>query len=265
MTDSPVAPEVRAHIEDKLAEVEAGEGVRILLAIESGSRAWGFPSPDSDYDVRFVYRHEADWYLSLREERDVIERGIDERDIDLAGWDLRKALRLGLKWNPVLHEWLVSPVTYAAVDGFRDEALKLYLEFVDLRAIAHHYASQVRGQRRRNLGGGEIKLKTYFYVIRPLLSLQWVLRRHALPPMHMEALLAGSDLPGDVAEAIDRLIAMKRGTPELGSGAKIPVIDGWIEKVERDLDPAAAPRASNGAGARTAADALFRRILHTKI
>ena len=261
MTDDLISPDVRAHIESRLAEVEAEEGVRVLLAIESGSRAWGFPSPDSDYDVRFIYQHDADWYLSLREERDVIERDIDAQDIDLSGWDLRKALRLGLKWNPVLHEWLVSPVTYAAQGAFRDEVLTLYRDFVDLRAIAHHYASQVKGQWRRNLTGDEAKLKTYFYVVRPLLSLQWVLRRHALPPMHMSALLAGSDLPGDVSEAIDNLIDLKRRTPELGTGAKIPVIDTWIGQLLPRLDPADAPRAPNGSEARLAADTLFRRML----
>ena len=263
MTIDPIAPDVRTHIEARLADVEAEEGVRILLAIESGSRAWGFPSPDSDYDVRFIYQHDADWYLSLREERDVIERGIDEREIDLSGWDLRKALRLGLKWNPVLHEWLVSPVTYAADGPFRDEALALYRDFVDLRAIAHHYASQVKGQWRRNLAGDEVKLKTYFYVVRPLLSLRWVLRHHSLPPMHMSALLKGSDLPGAVAGAIDRLIELKRSTPELGTGAKIPVIDTWIEQLVPELDPADAPRASTGPEARAAADTLFRRMLQT--
>ena len=263
MTDDQIAPEVRAHIEARLAEVEAEEGVRILLAIESGSRAWGFPSPDSDYDVRFIYSHDADWYLSLREERDVIERGIDALDIDLSGWDLRKALRLGLKWNPVLHEWLVSPVTYAEDGGFRPEALNLYRDFVDLRAIAYHYASQVKSQWRRNLAGDEVKLKTYFYVVRPLLSLQWVLRQHALPPMHMSALLAGSDLPGDVSDAIDHLIELKRSTPELGTGAKVPAIDTWIERLLPELDPADAPRAANGAEARLAADTLFRRVLQT--
>jgi len=263
MPIDPITPDVRAHIEARLAEVEAEEGVQILLAIESGSRAWGFPSPDSDYDIRFIYSHEADWYLSLREERDVIERGIDERDIDLSGWDLRKALRLGLKWNPVLHEWLVSPVTYAEQGGFRDEALTLYRDFVDLRAIAHHYASQVRSQRRRNLAGDEVKLKTYFYVVRPLLSLRWVLRLQALPPMHRSALLAGSDLPGDVSDAIDQLIDLKRNTPELGTGAKNPVIDAWIEQLAPELEPADAPRAANRAEARLAADTLFRRVIQT--
>lgn len=79
--------------------------MRFLIAVESGSRAWGFPSPDSDYDIRFIHIHPRDWYLSLQPGRDVIERPIID-NIDLNGWDLRKALGLLLKSNAVVSEWL---------------------------------------------------------------------------------------------------------------------------------------------------------------
>ena len=92
-----IAGEMRAYVAAKLGAVAAEEGVRVLYAAESGSRAWGFASPDSDHDVRFIYAHERDWYVSLWEDRDVVERGIDEKLVDLAGWDIRKALRLLLK------------------------------------------------------------------------------------------------------------------------------------------------------------------------
>lgn len=90
-------------IVDKLHEIEAEEGVRILLAVESGSRAWGFASPDSDYDVRFLYVRRAEDYLRLDAVRDVIERPIDD-ELDINGWDLQKALRLLYKSNPTLFE-----------------------------------------------------------------------------------------------------------------------------------------------------------------
>src|SRR5215510_13896244 len=105
-----IGAEVRTHIVARLASVASEEGVRVLYAAESGSRAWGFGSPDSDYDVRFLYAHERNWYVKLGEDRDVIERALDEQRVDLAGWDIRKALRLLLKSNPALYEWLVSPV-----------------------------------------------------------------------------------------------------------------------------------------------------------
>src|SRR5437867_10530124 len=101
-----------ASVRRKLAGIEEAHGVRVLFAVESGSRAWGFPSPDSDYDVRFVYLHPRDWYLSLVERRDVIEVPIDGDDQDISGWDFRKAMRLLLRSNPPLYEWLVSPIVY---------------------------------------------------------------------------------------------------------------------------------------------------------
>ena len=113
-----VEAEARAEIERRLAVIEAEDGVEILFAVESGSRAWGFASPDSDYDARFVYRHPRNWYLSVREARDVIERPILD-DYDVNGWDLRKALRLLLKSNPPLYEWLRSPIVYRDHCGFR--------------------------------------------------------------------------------------------------------------------------------------------------
>ncbi len=83
-----------------LAEIEAQENVRIVYACESGSRAWGFPSSDSDYDVRFIYLHPLEWYLSIEKRRDVIERPITGV-LDVNGWDLRKALQLFRKSNPL--------------------------------------------------------------------------------------------------------------------------------------------------------------------
>ena len=102
-----------AAINQALDHVEADDDVAILLAVESASRAWGFPSSDSDYDVRFVYVRPPDWYLSidLEARRDVIEYPLKD-NIDLSGWDLRKALRLFRKSNPPLLEWLQCPIVY---------------------------------------------------------------------------------------------------------------------------------------------------------
>ena len=102
-----------AIIQEKLNQLEAEYGVQILLAVESGSRAWGFASPDSDYDVRFIFWHPKDWYLSVFEQRDVIELPVDAV-LDISGWDIRKALRLLWKSNAALIEWLNSPIVYRA-------------------------------------------------------------------------------------------------------------------------------------------------------
>ena len=120
---------VRQEILQRLKQTEQDKNVRIVMAIESGSRAWGFESPDSDYDVRFIYVHEKDWYLSIdsSEERDVIEYPITD-DIDLNGWDIRKALKLFSKSNPSFIEWIHSPITYIDTGCFRDRALDLLPE-----------------------------------------------------------------------------------------------------------------------------------------
>ena len=111
------------RIRAALRDVERQFEVRILLAVESGSRAWGFASPDSDYDVRFVYAHPRDWYLSVGDARDVIEQMLPG-DLDVSGWELRKALRLFSKCNLALNEWLGSPVTYQEIAEFRRELLR---------------------------------------------------------------------------------------------------------------------------------------------
>jgi predicted nucleotidyltransferase len=87
------------------------EDVVVLLAVESGSRAWGFSSKDSDYDARFIYLRRPEAYLSIRAPRDVIERRIVD-EVDVNGWDLRKALGLLMKSNPPLLEWLQCPIIY---------------------------------------------------------------------------------------------------------------------------------------------------------
>ncbi len=228
--DSHVAPEMRAAIIQRLAEIEARHGVRVLYAAESGSRAWGFPSPDSDYDVRFLYVHPRDWYLSVNEARDVIEEGVDAMDFDVAGWDLRKALRLFLKANPALWEWLVSPITYRA-DGrlardLRDIAARGY----SLKALAHHYLSIAREKERRTIAAKEtVKAKKYVYVLRPLLALGWLDENGTLPPMAMPEIMDGVTLPKAVRQAIRDLVAHKAAHPEGAPVERIKLLDDWMD------------------------------------
>lgn len=252
-----VPADIREHIGRTLDAVAAQHGVRILFAAESGSRAWGFGSPDSDYDVRFIYAHEPKWYLDLSDHRDVIERPLDERLIDLAGWDVRKALGLLLKSNPALYEWFVSPIVYADDGVFAARARPLFEQNASARALAAHYWSIARGQWQREIAGrDQVKLKKYFYVIRPLLSLQAVIGTGVPPPMDIDHLLAASDLPFDVRRAVDELLSIKRDTPELGLGARIETIDRWAgnlldelapEKLQLPDTPVACGRAQAGA------------------
>lgn len=254
-----VSAEMRAHIASRLREAEESEGVRILYAAESGSRAWGFASPDSDYDVRFIYCHSRDWYLSLNEPRDVMERPLDDKLVDLAGWDVRKALRLLLKSNPALYEWLVSPIVYADDAAFAPAARDLFVRHAEPRVLAQHYHSIARGQWKSEIADtAQPKLKKYFYVVRPLLSLQWVNRHASMPPMNLDALVAQCPPPAEVHDAILTLLEAKRETPELGRGQRIAVIDQWALAELDALQPdrhTFAPR--DATATRADADALF--------
>jgi predicted nucleotidyltransferase len=261
--DDDIDADVRAHVGHTLHDVCRTHGVRILYAAESGSRAWGFGSPDSDYDVRFIYAHPPIWYLDLAEPRDVIERPLDDKLVDLAGWDVRKALRLLLKSNPALYEWLVSPIVYVDDGSFRARARTLFEQHASPRTLAAHYWSIARGQWKSEIDGrSEVRLKKYFYVVRPLLSLQQVAQHGAAPPMDIAPLLGTAGLPSAVEAAIRDLLVTKRATPELGTGARLAAIDDWALQA---LDRLAPERLSlpdrPQRAASEAANALFRQTI----
>ncbi len=226
----PVSDTMRRRILSELADIEAKEDARILFAVESGSRAWGFHSTDSDYDVRFVYVRPVDWHLSLKPGRDVIERPVDAV-LDVSGWDLRKALNLALGSNAVISEWLQSPIRYIA----DEEAVGVLTAFtrkaLDRRSVTWHYLSLLKRQRARLIGPeGGVRLKRYFYCLRPALTLRWMrLKLSAMPPMDMETLMAGCDLDGAIRSLADDLIALKkRVTEQREEGASVPGLDRMI-------------------------------------
>jgi uncharacterized protein len=234
-----VEQQIMDHVRAVLDRVAETEGVRILYAAESGSRAWGFGSPDSDYDVRFIYAHPAEWYLRLTDGRDVIERPLDERLIDLGGWDVRKALRLLLKSNPALYEWLKSPIIYCDDGKFRPAAATLFEAHASRNAIACHYHSIAKGQWRAEIDGRDlVKLKKYFYLIRPLLSLQWVATHDTPPPMALSALLNASTLEPSLRSEIIALILKKQQTLEMGVEPRIGALDDWAQTELVRLNPA---------------------------
>lgn len=133
-----INPEIRRRIEERLDEIESQDSVRILLAVESGSRAWGFPSPESDYDERFLYARPREWYLSINSRRDVIECPIEDI-LDVNGWDIRKALGLLLKSNPVLSEWLCSPIRYREDQACTERMQTLAARVAFRRPARFHY------------------------------------------------------------------------------------------------------------------------------
>lgn len=257
-----IAPEVQAEIGRRLAGIEAAEDVRVLLAVESGSRAWGLPSPDSDYDVRFVYARPIDWYLSIEPRHDVIERPIDG-DFDIGGWDLRKALQLLIKPNAAMHEWLESPIRYRE-DADAAARLRVLADDALHRTPAvFHYLHLGEGQWRQFIDGRDrVALKKYFYVLRPALALCWLRRNDgARVPMNIAELRAGCALPADTDAVLDDLIARKRRTKELGDGPRIPALDRFVAATFADARADPRPRRRPVEGLVERADEVFRDLV----
>jgi hypothetical protein len=213
-----------------LQEIEAHEKVQIVYACESGSRAWGFPSSDSDYDVRFIYLHPRDWYLSidLEKRRDVIERPINDQ-LDVSGWDFRKSLKLLRKFNPPLIEWLGSPIIYrerfTIAAQMRDLAARHYSPVASL----YHYLRMAQGNYRDYLKGPVVWIKKYFYVLRPLLAIRWIERDLGVVPTEFRVLVEQVvDAPG-LKQEIEDLITAKRRGDELDRGPRIAPISDFVE------------------------------------
>ena len=153
-------------IKEKLIEIEKRENIKILHCVESGSRAWGFPSPDSDYDVRFIYVRAKEYYLRLNKTRDVIEWQLDET-LDINGWDLQKMLRLLHGSNPTVFEWKNSPIVYKTSDEWKSVS-DVIDDYFNAKSGIYHYLSMAKTNYREYLKGDMVRLKKYFYVLRPI-------------------------------------------------------------------------------------------------
>lgn len=260
-----ISEDVRIEILRRLANAEEEHGVRILFAIESGSRAWGFASPNSDYDVRFIYMHEPKWYqaVDLEERRDVIEYEISD-DIDLNGWDVRKALRLFWESNPAFIEWIQSPITYIERSGFRAEALKVMPTIYAPDKGIYHYRSMAKTNYRGYLRDEVVPLKKYFYVLRPLLAARWVAHTGEAAPIEFEKLLTQLQGESTVLAAVHTLLEQKRNAPELGRAPAVPVLNAFIE-AELAVEPTEVPKKSRSAHVVDQLNRLFHRALEEHV
>jgi len=217
---------VKDLIVSELKKIEADYNVRILLAVESGSRAWGFASPDSDYDVRFIYVRPKEDYLRLEEVRDVIELPIND-ELDINGWDLQKALRLLYKSNPTLFEWFSSPIVYMETP-FADRFRSIMTEYFSSKKSLYHYISMAEGNYREFLRGDMVKAKKYFYVLRPVLACSWVLSKNTHPPMLFDE-LAATELPATLRDDVDRLLDIKMNSPEIKEIPRVDTINEYLD------------------------------------
>lgn len=198
------------NIKTILTEIESKNKIKILYACETGSRAWGFPSPDSDYDVRFIYMHERDWYLSLSQRKDTIEHM--DGDLDITGWDLRKSLLLLRKSNAALIERFQSPIEYYAVDGFKNDFKTLVKRYYSPTAVFFHHHSLTKKFWEEIKDAKEYKLKSWFYLVRSLFSCMWIVSKRSVLPMNIKDLMKGMN--EGWRSRINELIALKKTVGE---------------------------------------------------
>lgn len=208
----------------KLSEIEKENDVTILHAIESGSRAWGFASPDSDYDIRFIYKSELDHYLSLNNERDIIEFTTKE-DFDGSGWDLKKAFTLLSKSNTPILEWIHAPIVYKTNNSFIEELKNLSIEYFNPIACFYHYSSTAKNFLDSCLDD-KFKLKSYFYLLRNLLSAKWIIDFGTFPPVIFDELLVLVDV--EIKNKIKALIQLKSEKKESYLHDKNEVLNQFV-------------------------------------
>lgn len=223
--------DIQKEIQENLNAIEENHNVRILLAVESGSRAWGFASPDSDYDVRFIYAHEPKEYIRIDNLPDVIEWELDEV-LDINGWDIKKALSAFTKGNPNVIEWTNSPIIYRQSDDCKVLRIAAMHYFSEKTGLCHYYGT-ANSTYQKYLTGDMIKYKKYFYALRPLLCCRWIERFHQAPPVEFNKLLTlfdGADeiLNENLKNAIDDLLVRKAATNENELNPQIPAIINFI-------------------------------------
>ena len=217
--------DMRKTILAELEKAETVHGVRILHAVESGSRAWGFASPDSDYDVRFIYVRPAEDYIRLDEPRDVIEWKNDGL-LDINGWDLKKALGQFARGNATLFEWSGSPVVYRTTDTWDQIRSAAEAYFSEKAAVNHYYGTAMKTWAD-HLTGETVRYKKYFYALRPLLAAQYIERYHAVPPVLFHDLLQ-LEMEPSLRKAVDTLLEKKKNTTEGEYNPHIPAVQDFI-------------------------------------
>ena len=224
---------MRELILEKLNEIEKRENVKIIHCIESGSRAWGFASPDSDYDVRFIYVRPREFYLRLDKTRDVIEWQLDDT-LDINGWDIKKALTLLHKSNPTLFEWNSSPIVYKTTDDWQRISSVIIRYFVAKSGI-YHYLSTAKTNYREYLQGEQVRFKKYFYVLRPLLACKWILAEGTPPPMEFSVLME-KYLDEEIKPDVQRLLDIKMNIPEITEGKRFDRVNDYLDRTIAELE-----------------------------
>lgn len=226
---------MKDHIQRVLKQLEVDNDVKVLYACEAGSRAWGFPSIDSDYDVRFIYVHRTDWYLSIDKQRDTIE--VPKQDaisipinekLDVSGWELTKALRLFRKSNPSLFEWLHSSIKYYQAYSTIEKMQRIAGDIFSPVIGVNHYVKMGKGNFRDCLQGNELKIKKYLNVLRPILAAKWIEKRQTFSPVDFHVLLDKLIPIGELKDEFFAIIDSKMNGEVCGKGMNLEIIHSFI-------------------------------------
>ena len=218
---------MRDVIMNKLSEIEEENNIKILYAVESGSRGWGFASQDSDYDVRFIYAHNADWYLSIEDKKDFIEVPINSL-LDINGWDIKKTLLHYKKSNPTLLEWLSSPIIYIENYFTAQKLRELLPDYFSPVPTIYHYLHIARNKFEDVMITDQVKIKKYFYILRPILACMWIEKNNTMPPMEFSKLMDEFQLEDLLVKEIDNLLNKKTSGLEIDIEPKSPIIIGFL-------------------------------------
>jgi uncharacterized protein len=218
---------IKEIIAAQLDELAIRAQIVILYACESGSRGWGFPSPDSDYDVRFIYLRPLEWYLSIEDRRDTIDLPVDQI-LDISGWDLPKALKLFKGSNSIIYEWIQSPIVYRDPHNLAAELLSLSNHYYSPRAGIHHYLNMTTNCYQEQLQSATVRLKKYFYALRPILAARWIVEHRTAPPMVFSQLLKSIDSRHEVLTEIARLLTIKQTADEATTIPTSPILNDFI-------------------------------------
>ena len=257
---------MKATILKTLKQIELEYDVKILYACESGSRAWGFPSKDSDYDVRFIYVHKPEYYLSIDpvgvgKKRDVIELPINDL-LDVTGWELTKALKLFRKSNPPLLEWMNSGIVYYQAFTTIQQMKRLSQSVFTPNSCLYHYLNMANNNFREYLKSDTVRIKKYFYVLRPVLAARWIEAYNEFPPMEFQTLVEKMIPEGELKTEINVLLERKLSGDELDLEPRIDVIHSFLETELLRLMEYAKTVTQDSEDPTTQLDQLFRNTLN---
>lgn len=251
---------IKDEILKKLHETEESYEVKIPIAIESGSRGWGFHSPDSDYDCRFIYVHKKDWYLSVLEKKDFIEYAVDEI-YDINGWDLTKVLKHIMKSNAVMLEWLMSNEVYIKDLDVSNILLDLAKQYFKPVYVSYHYLNMCKNKLSEVKENDETKLKTYFYILRPIACILYVDKYCEIPYMEYQKNLDKIDVPSDVLNEINNLLTLKATVNESYKIPKNDLLVNYFETVLEATEEKLKTKKNNTCKDYANVDIAFRKIL----